>query len=62
MNIARDGTRVNAPRAFLHPNLSRSNMTLLLSTNVTKVLFDGDRASGVEIAAEGGARKISATE
>src|SRR5271170_3854999 len=60
MNIARDGTRVSAARAFLHPNLSRSNLTLLLSTNVTKVLFDGDRASGVEIAVADGARKILA--
>jgi choline dehydrogenase len=60
MNIARDGTRVSAPRAFLHPNLSRANLTLALSTNVTKVLFDGDRASGVEIAVDGGARDISA--
>jgi choline dehydrogenase len=61
MNIARDGTRVNAARAFLHPNLSRANLTLLLSTNVTKILFYGDRASGVEIAVDDGARKISAT-
>jgi choline dehydrogenase len=61
MNIARDGTRVSAARAFLHPNLSRTNLTLLLSTNVTKVLFDGDRASGVEIAAADGARSVSAT-
>lgn len=61
MNIARDGTRVSAARAFLHPNLGRANLTLLLSTNATRVLFDGDRASGVEIAADGGARGISAT-
>jgi choline dehydrogenase len=61
MNIARDGTRVSAARAFLHPNLSRANLTLLLSTHVTKVLFDGDRASGVEIAVADGARRVSAT-
>src|ERR1700681_3373756 len=61
MNIARDGTRVSAARAFLHPNLGRANLTLLLNTNVTKVLFDGDRASGVEIAAADGARRVTAT-
>ena len=61
MNIARDGTRVSAARAFLYPNLDRENLTLLLSTNVTKVLFNGDRASGVEIAAADGARRVSAT-
>jgi GMC oxidoreductase/Amidohydrolase len=33
MNIARDGTRVSAARAFLHPNLSRANLALLLSTH-----------------------------
>ena len=60
MNIAPDGTRVSAATAFLHPNLGRANLTLLLNTNVTKVLFDGDRASGVEIAVDDGARKISA--
>ena len=60
MNIARDGTRVSAARAFLHPNLGRTNLTLVLSTSVTKVLFDGDRASGVEIAGADGARKVSA--
>ena len=40
---------VSAARAFLRPNLGRPNLTLLLNTNVTKILFDGDRASGVEI-------------
>ena len=61
MNIDRDGTRVSAARAFLHPNLSRANLTLLLNTNVAKVLFDGDRASGVEIVAADGVRRVSAT-
>jgi len=61
MNIAPDGTRVSAARAFLHPNLGRANLTLLLSTNVTKVLFDGDRASGVEIVGTDGARRLTAT-
>ncbi len=49
MNIAADGTRVSAARAFLQPNLNRPNLTLLLETNVTKVVFEGDRSVGVEI-------------
>ena len=61
MNIAADGTRVSSSRAFLRPNLDRPNLTLLLNTNVTKVTFDGDRASGVEIVAADGARNVSAT-
>src|SRR5580693_1643190 len=32
MNIDADGTRVSAARAFLHPALSRPNLTLLLNT------------------------------
>jgi choline dehydrogenase len=60
MNIGLDGLRVSAARAFLHPNLGRANLTLLLNTNVTRVLFDGDRASGVEMVAADGARKVSA--
>jgi choline dehydrogenase len=61
MNIARDGTRVSAARAFLHPNLDRPNLTLLLNTNVTRVVFDGDRASGVEIADGHSLRRMPAT-
>ncbi len=61
MNISRTGTRVSAAHAFLHPNLRRANLTLLLNTDVTKILFEGDRASGVAIAGADGARNISAT-
>ena len=61
MNIAADGTRVSAARAFLRPNLDRSNLTLLLNANVTRVVVNGDRASGVElVAADGGASTIRA--
>src|SRR5450432_4789887 len=41
MNIAADGTRVSAARAFLRPNLGRPNLFLLLNANVTKVVFEG---------------------
>ena len=49
MNIAADGTRVSAARAFLEPNLGRTNLTLLVNTRVTQVLFEGDRANGVAL-------------
>src|SRR5258708_2241496 len=61
MNIAADGTRVSAARAFLRPNLGRSNLTLLLHANATKVVFEGDRAVGVEIATGDTVRTIRAT-
>ena len=73
MNIAADGTRVSSrifaatisvtssARAFLRPNLDRPNLTLLLNTNVTKVVFNGDRASGVELITGDGAKSVRAT-
>ncbi len=61
MNIAADGSRVSSARAFLRPNLGRSNLTLLLNTNATKVLFDGDRASGIEIVSGEGTRTVRAS-
>ena len=49
MNIGRDGVRASSARTFLLPNLNRSNLTLILSTHATRILFEGDRARGVEI-------------
>ena len=53
MNIAVDGTRVSAARAFLHPALSRPNLTLHLNTQVLKVNFKGTRCVGVTVARDG---------
>ena len=61
MNIAADGSRVSSARAFLRPNLARSNLTLLLNTDATKVLFEGDRASGIEIVSGETVRTVRAT-
>jgi choline dehydrogenase len=61
MNIAADGSRVSAARAFLRPNLGRSNLTLLLDTNAAKVVFDGDRAVGVQIVTGDDVRTVRAT-
>ena len=60
MNIAADGTRVSAARAFLHPALSRPNLTLLLNTNVVKLNFKGTRCVGVKINTDGAVRDITA--
>jgi choline dehydrogenase len=49
MNIAADGSRVSAARAFLQPNIGRKNLQLLLETNVTQIVFEGDRAAGVRM-------------
>src|SRR6201999_1983040 len=49
MNIAADGARVSAARAFLHPALSRPNLTLMLNTEVVKLNFKGTRCLGVKV-------------
>jgi choline dehydrogenase len=61
MNVAADGTRVSAARAFLRPNLDRPNLTLLLNTNVTRIVFTGDRASGVVLASGDSVKSVNAT-
>jgi choline dehydrogenase-like flavoprotein len=61
MNIGTDGSRASSARAFLGPNLARPNLTLLLNTHATRVLFDGDRASGVELVSGEVTRTVEAT-
>src|SRR4051794_18727074 len=52
-NIRR-GRRLSAARAYLHPVLGRPNLALRTRTVVTRVRFDGRRATGVEIERRGG--------
>src|ERR1700739_2780837 len=60
MNIAADGSRVSAVRAFLRPALSRPNLTLLLNTDVVKLNFQGKRCVGVKVIAGGSVKDIAA--
>ena len=60
MNIAADGTRVSAVRAFLRPALSRPNLTLLLNSNVVKLNFNGTRCVGVKLMTDGALKDIGA--
>ncbi len=43
----RDGQRVSAARAFLHPVAHRPNLTVVTGADVTQIRFAGDRAVGV---------------
>jgi choline dehydrogenase len=61
MNIAPDGSRASSARVFLRPNLERPNLTVLLNTDVTRILFEGDRASGIEFVSGDVAQTIGAT-
>jgi choline dehydrogenase len=49
------GRRWSAARAYLHPVLSRPNLTVLTRTLVHKVVMDGSRAVGVEYSHRRGA-------
>jgi choline dehydrogenase len=44
----RRGRRLSASRAYLHPVLSRPNLTVTTRALVHRILFDGTRATGVE--------------
>jgi choline dehydrogenase len=50
--LVRDGRRHSLYRAYVHPWLDRPNLTVLTGTTVRRVLFEGRRATGVEILRE----------
>ena len=50
---AKDGRRVSSSRAFLRPAMKRENLTVLTGAQVTRVLFEGRRAVGVEYRRDG---------
>jgi choline dehydrogenase len=62
MNIAADGTRVSAARAFLHPALSRPNLRLLLNAQVVKLNFNGTRCIGVKVIQDGAIKDMAADQ
>ena len=47
------GRRVSAAHAFLHPAEKRRNLTVATHSVATRVLFDGDRACGVQVRQDG---------
>ena len=51
----KNGRRLSAARAYLHPVMDRKNLTVKTHAFVNKVLFEGKRAVGVEFTHRGGA-------
>ncbi len=47
------GRRLSAARAYLHPVMDRPNLTVVTRAFVNRVVFDGDRAVGVEHSSAG---------
>jgi len=45
----RNGMRCSAAVAYLHPAMTRPNLTVITDALCTRVLFDGGRAVGVEV-------------
>jgi choline dehydrogenase len=56
------GRRLSAARAYLHPVMSRANLEVQCRTSVTKILFEGQRAVGVEVVEHGHVRRVYAGE
>ncbi|HNB53087.1 MAG TPA: choline dehydrogenase, partial [Anaerolineales bacterium] len=54
----RNGRRLSAARAYLHPVISRPNLTVKTRTFVHRILFEGKRAVGVEAVVAGKRDKI----
>jgi choline dehydrogenase len=56
----RHGKRLSVFRTYVYPYMDRPNLTVLTDALVTRVTFEGKRASGVEIFYEGKVLRIGA--
>ena len=57
---ARDGKRLSIFRTYTFPYMDRPNLTVLCHSLVTRVIFEGKRATGVEVLSEGRTQRIGA--
>ncbi|MBL8385360.1 MAG: GMC family oxidoreductase N-terminal domain-containing protein [Burkholderiales bacterium] len=57
----KDGQRMSAARAYLHPARSRPNLAVLTGAHALRVRFAGTRAVGVEVARGGAVETVAAT-
>jgi len=56
----RNGRRMSAARAYLDPALKRDNCEVITQAHVTRILFDGSSADGVEFLQDGQQRQVRA--
>ncbi len=56
------GRRLSAARAYLHPVMKRPNLKVVTRAMVTRILFDGTRATGVEFTVRGQTERVDARE
>ena len=52
------GWRVSAARSFLRPAMKRPNLTVMTGRQVRRVVFEGRRAVGLELSADGGSEIV----
>ena len=52
----KNGERFSVAKGYLTPNLGRPNLTVVTSAHTNRILFDGRRASGVEVRVGGETR------
>ena len=58
----KNGKRLSASRAYLHPVLQRANLKVITRAFTTKILFEGRRAVGVEYTSGGNSTKVYGKE
>ena len=51
--IIKDGRRHSMARAFLYPVMAQENLTVLVNTQVNRLVLEGDKCVGVEIVRDG---------
>ncbi len=56
----KNGERCSAGKAFIAPNLNRSNLHVMTQAQVTRVLFEGTRAVGVRVSQGGQSKDVKA--
>lgn len=54
----RNGRRLSAARAYLHPVMKRPNLTVVTRALTSKILFDGKRAVGVQYKHGGQSKRV----
>ncbi|TGD89388.1 GMC family oxidoreductase [Mycolicibacterium sp. CH28] len=58
---SRDGKRLSVYRTYVSPYLDKPNLTVMPHALVTRVLFAGSRAAGIEIIHDGTLRSVAAS-
>jgi choline dehydrogenase len=56
------GRRLSASRAYLHPVMGRPNLEVVTRAMVSRIMFDGTRATGVEYLVRGKTERVTAGE